>query len=1754
MEQDGRSAANSVDGVVRGSVVQAGSIEGGVHFYGTNDATQPAVPVEPPEGWEELSELPVEVRSLLRAQVQVAQKLPYRLPGARRPSLATVYVRQDLGNGSEAQSSEQQRPTPILDSRGQLVDPPSVPVVRLSVRPPSRTVWEALDSDDHVLVTGGPGLGKSTLSLRVAADVAQRWLSSDAEGAPLGEPVVPLRLPARELAARLSVPFPEAVAESARVEYGGLLGAPVDAQVLGKRVVGCRWLLLVDGLDEVADSAERDRLVTVLASWASDAASPYRVVLTTRPIEGAALAPLQRIGAARYELQPFDEETLRHFADNWFGDADYGYRFVRQIRAAHLGELVRVPLLATIAAIIFQEHGDRPLPDNQYELYESYLKYLRTARPVSSRRFDLVRGPLLEHLGLVRLEADTSLVAAAQEWAVHHLPDQAADWQEELITYVAAVGPFTRSGNELRFLHHSFAEHLAATAKARSLPDRFEPEHADFVLLLHAARPEEHGHHARAVLLHHTRLHAAEGDRLIRWLHTGSSEQHLLAARLLASHVPAGDDVVEGFLITVRAWAMTTQYPGQSILSQASRAAHYPGIAEWLGDLMRDGGAPWESRVEAATALSTRLRGAQSSDAIAQLRQVVDDVAVPVVHRLAAAEALSECGVDEREASERGLRSVLSDPSATALNRRNAALVLAGFGGAPRVHAVEALTAMLDDRWTPDRDLVEAATGLVEIGVEFHERCSEVFRTILYSRTDDVGGLRDAAIGLASLGFPQLTEAASGLTKVITNRRVRHSARANAAEALAKLGPQHRAMAGEHLLAMSAEVNVDPGAQRMIASSLAQVGCHDHASTLLSAVLSDRNADAGDRLWAARALAGLGPEHEEEATQILRHLADNPAANVYVRAAALGRLAASGEPHRTSAVASLRGVLANRSADPTFRCHAATELTRLGPEFHKEVTEHLLEITSCQADPNVRVRAWRTLQDLGPEYHDRASLALLALAGPAEAASWESHRDFGVPTRSDTDDYDSLAQALIEVVHDPLRNGDARIYAAGALAGLGRRFHHTALESVIELLCSPDLPVDEFLWMTINLTSLGARARTELAKAVRAAADRSRMSAEAVCKLIEALERLDLGVDPEIVVVLRGIVGDDSVDSDVRGDAALALARLAPGDIADVVAVVLRNDDARSVRSWERQVRELAALGADVVPGLRTMLGDVEAQHWDRAMVAVPLAQLCPELRDEALAELRAQAGDEFLRFLWRTEAIRRLADLDADTLSDAIAYYRTVLDDERQPVRVRLEAAYQLVWLDDSFAETAFAAFRRFATATEFTAQEHAVAVEWLAFLGPSRLLEVAGLGLAVARDPTAAPSVRSRLAPRLWGKARVEVERSLLADRTGSPSERVGRLNAWEHPVLAVEAEAALRDVLAAVETSAADRVAAAAALAGISPRHVAEAASVLGELSRRRCAAAEARTELAKLGHVWRRQVLIDAERVVVDETLSWRRRVEAMVLMWDLTSNLSKQAVEYLRELVLDQRVAETQRVEMLYMLRKFDGLDRLRMLRDDEKTRPAIRWAAANRLREHAVEDRVAGARALDAIANDAACRTTLRWRAARDLMNFGERGRQLGIASLQVIIADEALPVNVRVDAARKLGKACPDLRGEMLRLFRNFQTAEKPLARLQVLDAIGQFDAHEGALALCEMAQDSTCSPGVRLRAATSMIELHRDYLEKAAAVARDVAHDDSVSCHVRVKAARALARWSDLCRAEGQSLLVELGVKWREVGEIDH
>ncbi|GAA2786423.1 HEAT repeat domain-containing protein [Saccharopolyspora taberi] len=1723
----GDGSSNSISGGAAGPTVQAGTIHGGVHFHLGVPESGASVPETGPVEWSELPELPVEIRSLLHAQVQAAHELPYRLPGARRPSLTTVYVRQELGSGTEEQHTDQPQPAPVLDERGQLVDVPSVPVVRLAVRPPSRTVREVLDGEEHLLITGGPGQGKSTLSLRLTADVAARWAGQD-DDPPLAEPVVPLRLTARELAARLDLSFPEALAASVRAEYGALLRTPVDARLLGGRVAGCRWLLLVDALDEVADSAERDRLVTVLASWASDPAGSHRVVVTTRPIEGAALAPLQRIGCSRYELQPFDEQALRRFAENWFDDAGSARRFVRQVREAHLDELVQVPLLATIAAIIFQQHEDRPLPDNQYELYEAYLAFLLHAR--TSGPFEGRHTELLEHLGRVRLETDTSLVTAARDWAHAHLPasELPPSWQEDLTTFLTSVGPLVVRGDDLRFLHHSFAEHLAATAKARALPEQFDPDDEEFTELLHAARPKEHGRHARAVLLHYTRLRPTQADRMVRWLHAGNSEQHLLAARLLAKHVPASTDVVDAFLETVHGWAMTTRYPASDILAQASRAAHHPALVRWLTDLMHDENAPWQSRTEAAAALAVRLRCDHNGDALTLLRAAVDDPGAGVEHRLAAAETLAQCGNDEREAAERGLRSVLCDPAASGASCRTAAVVLSVFGARAREDAVAALSALLADDRTPTQDAVDAATGLVEIGVEFSERSAEVFRAVLRDPVQSTAGRRDAALGLASLGPRHVADAVEALTALCTDRRHNLIDRSVMAETLAELGPQSRVAAGELLLGMSQESELVVVGQWFTLARLVQCGpkYREHAADQLRAMLAKHRVVPNSSLWAASSLIELGPEFHAEAAQEFHRQLTDPLASPGNRVTALGELAELGEPHRGPALRHLRAELADFGADAQARCDAAAKLVRSGPEFHDEAAAHLVVLARSHQDPLVSARAWRELLGLRTTFRDESMNSLLDLL-------LSKYSDIGVmnaavlATTSPGEDPRQIADALRSLLADTTRELRIRVSAARSLVSLGRSFHGVAVEGIRELLRS-ELPVDfDLSHPAEGFAAAGRGHRAALADVLKAVMHDAGEPSARRWYAVAALDVLGFATGPDVEDVLRSVIGDEAADVKVRLSAVVALARLDPGYLGDAVTEVLQlSENARRYMWWETVI-ELSRLGAEIIPPLRALLADTTASRNQRELVASILPELCPDLTPDAVAELRDQAEDDHLSFWSRTDVQVRLAELDPSSRDEVAAQRRTVLEDENATIRDRCEAAYRLALLRPDLAREALSALRHFSTDVRATPAERATAVNWLGLLYVGNPDDVVQLALGILRDPAFRAHQFRSLLRALPPSLLLDAERDLLADRTAPIESRIPGTGPRAGLALRRESETAIREEITAAESLPTERVAAAAALAVLSPRHLAEARELLERFIREGCAPFAARRELAKLTGDDRQRVLAEARSRYQDTTLPRRERRRALALLLKNSQ---------LPDLASDEPPDQP---DVLYTRRHEDGLRRLRALRDDDRTRPATRWKAAMMLRPYAVEDRAAAASTLNALATDPEQRPALRWRVARDLAKVGARGHRLAIDALHLIAGDDALPVTARAHAAQVLGEIAPSRRRDALALLESLLTSPNPLHRNRVLRAIGFLAPADAVLPLRAMAKDESLGPVVRLRCAGTLVQLHRGYRDTAAAVAREIALDESAARNTRLRAARALARWSEVCRAEARQLI---------------
>lgn len=652
---------------------------------------------------------------LLKAQVRAADGFMYRLVGAHR-SMVDVYVRQDLRAVSEE--------TNMSMSRSDSSDENRQTTTRRNIGPPQR-LQEALTRHQHLTVSGGPGLGKSTQSVQLAAEFAGHWLSGS--GSARDAKIVPLRVVAGLLAVDDGA-FDEALVRSASGALGKAVDAPLPTDLLDRGPPDSRWLVLVDGLDEIADAGLRQSLIGLLRSRSKEENARIRFVLFTRPLPPR---ELDEFGFAdsHYFLQPFDGVRLNEFAYSWFthGTAT-AEGFLGQVLAASLADLVQVPLLATIAAIAYEFQPDRPLPSNRYGLYEQYLRYLATEKSedaesqwlrlekrlsVLSSREQAAAATLfhrrMEFVGRLAeavTAGETDLVGVA----IRHLADETgvrlsavAAWRDHVGAALNSTGLFSYESGVLAFIHASFSDHLDADAQARRLPETFDLADPRWAKAVDDALAT-YSDHGRAVLVHHAYLHPTD-FKLLDALQARDGTR-LLAGRLLAEGVPSLPTHLDSFRSSLRA----------------------------------EGEAWWRGRFEDWLTVAGRLNDRAVQD---YLRAVVGGREWPSAIRIHAAVALRGVEID---LAVRTLRSYLtSTADADDYDERDiqeAGIALAGFGPA---YIAEVVHAFLTD------SRVRSVTGGV-LGVMRPQQAAEALMVLRALYTDGSSAIREAAaVALATV-------------------------------------------------------------------------------------------------------------------------------------------------------------------------------------------------------------------------------------------------------------------------------------------------------------------------------------------------------------------------------------------------------------------------------------------------------------------------------------------------------------------------------------------------------------------------------------------------------------------------------------------------------------------------------------------------------------------------------------------------------------------------------------------------------------------------------------------------------------------------------------------------------------------------------------------------------------------------------------------------------------------------------------------
>lgn len=352
-------------------------------------------------------------------------------------------------------------------------------------------IEDALKKHNALVVLGHPGAGKTTL-LRYLAVVFAQGRAEEKLG--LKEDRVPFLVPLVAYNAALrqdpNLDLSEFIPRYWRTETMTYNIAPLLQEHLAKGTA----LVLLDGLDEVFESAERKRVVARVKMFLDKWKKSNRFVVTSRII-GYRDAPLETDGLAHFTLQDFTEDEIRWFAHNWWsayirslrGDTvvarEEATREAERLTAAIFRDpgvqsLATNPLLLTILALI--HYSGKELPQKRVELYELYVKTLITSW---SRHRTLAREALgsLEEVEAIKILAPLALwmhrehpagtapreeiekqiqVYYAQKMSPEEAVTAARGFVDSLRKYTSLL--VERGENAYGFLHLTFEEYLAA--------------------------------------------------------------------------------------------------------------------------------------------------------------------------------------------------------------------------------------------------------------------------------------------------------------------------------------------------------------------------------------------------------------------------------------------------------------------------------------------------------------------------------------------------------------------------------------------------------------------------------------------------------------------------------------------------------------------------------------------------------------------------------------------------------------------------------------------------------------------------------------------------------------------------------------------------------------------------------------------------------------------------------------------------------------------------------------------------------------------------------------------------------------------------------------------------------------------------------------------------------------------------------------------------------------------------------------------
>ncbi|MEW6491357.1 MAG: NACHT domain-containing protein, partial [Cyanobacteriota bacterium] len=230
-----------------------------------------------------------------------------------------------------------------------------------------------------LVLLGAPGSGKTTLmsyfTVMLAREQPQQLgLAADTDW-------LPILIRIRDLSRYSDISILEYVQQFARTN---LSVNQLPTGFFEYWLDDGRALILLDGLDEIAESGKRDEIIRKIECFLGQF-DKNRAIITSRP---AGYKPVffRTQELPHYTLQLFDESKIELFVKHWyesrFKDLEEAQRRQESLKKALTGQerikvLAKNPLLLTIISLIHRYEAD--LPRQRYKLYDRAVKTLLTA-------------------------------------------------------------------------------------------------------------------------------------------------------------------------------------------------------------------------------------------------------------------------------------------------------------------------------------------------------------------------------------------------------------------------------------------------------------------------------------------------------------------------------------------------------------------------------------------------------------------------------------------------------------------------------------------------------------------------------------------------------------------------------------------------------------------------------------------------------------------------------------------------------------------------------------------------------------------------------------------------------------------------------------------------------------------------------------------------------------------------------------------------------------------------------------------------------------------------------------------------------------------------------------------------------------------------------------------------------------------------------------------------------------------------------